>query len=132
MLVLKPGQSVTAQEIRAHCAAHLAPYEVPEYVVFAQALPTNAAGKTLKPPLVDEWGEGETAADVASRLRAYCASMPDALLDKPQFKLDGSALTPREALAAVGADNDLGRRIIGRVGDGGVVALTKPDEARFR
>ncbi len=130
VLVLKPGQSVSAHEIRAHCAAHLAPYEVPEYVVFAQALPTNAAGKTLKPPLIDQWGEAD--ADVASRLRAFCASMPDALLDKPQFKLDGRALTPREALAAVEASNDLGRRIIDRVGEGGVVALTKPDESRFR
>jgi long-chain acyl-CoA synthetase len=130
VLVLKPGQSVSAQEIRAHCAAHLAPYEVPEYVVFTQALPTNAAGKTLKPPLVDEWGEAD--ADVANRLRAFCASLPQALLDKPQFKLNGAALTPREALAAVEANNDLGRRIVERVGEGGVVALTKPDESRFR
>ena len=130
VLVLKPGQSVSAQEIRAHCAAHLAPYEVPEYIVFTQALPTNAAGKTLKPPLVDQWGD--TDADVANRLRAFCASLPDALLDKPQFKLDSAALTPREALAAVEANNDLGRRVIERVGEGGVVALTKPDESRFR
>jgi acyl-CoA synthetase (AMP-forming)/AMP-acid ligase II len=130
VLVLKPGQSVSAQEIRAHCAAHLAPYEVPEYIVFTQALPTNAAGKTLKPPLVDQWGD--TDADVANRLRAFCASLPDALVDKPQFKLDGAALTPREALAAVEANNDLGRRVVERVGEGGVVALTKPDESRFR
>jgi hypothetical protein len=99
-------------------------------VVFAQALPTNAAGKTLKPPLVDEWGE--TDADAAKRLRAFCASMPEVLLDKPQFKLDGSPLTPREALAALEANNDLGRRIAERVGEGGIVALTKPDESRFR
>jgi long-chain acyl-CoA synthetase len=130
VLVLKPGQSVSAQEIRAHCAAHLAPYEVPEYVVFTQALPTNAAGKTLKPPLIDQWGD--TDADVANRLRAFCASMPEALLDKPQFKLDGAALTPREALAAVEANNDLGRRVVEQVGEGGIVALTKPDESRFR
>jgi hypothetical protein len=25
-------------------------------VVFTQALPTNAAGKTHKPPLIDQWG----------------------------------------------------------------------------
>jgi len=130
VLVLKPGHSVSAQEIRAHCAAHLAPYEVPEYVVFTQALPTNAAGKTLKPPLIDQWGDTDT--DVANRLRAFCASLPDALLDKPQFKLDGAALTPRDALAAVEANNDLGRRIVERVGEGGIVALTKPDESRFR
>jgi hypothetical protein len=41
-------------------------------------------------------------------------------------------LTPREALAAVEAHNDLGRRVVERVGEGGVVALTKPDESRFR
>jgi hypothetical protein len=41
-------------------------------------------------------------------------------------------LTPREALAAVEANNDLGRRVVERVGEGGVVALTKPDESRFR
>lgn len=130
VLVLKPEQSVSAHDIRAHCAAHLAPYEVPEYIVFAQALPTNAAGKTLKPPLIDQWGEADPS--VANRLRAFCASMPDALLDKPQCKLDGSAMTPREALAAVEANNDLGRRISKRVSEGGIAALTKPDEARFR
>ena len=65
---------LTAQQVREHCAAHLAPYEVPEYVVFAQALPTNAAGKTLKPPLVDFWGDTDGA---AARMAAFCASMPD-------------------------------------------------------
>ncbi len=66
--------------MREHCAAHLAPYEVPEYVVFAQALPTNAAGKTLKPPLVDFWGDGlDGAVARAGRLlrqhaRARCST----------------------------------------------------------
>lgn len=130
VLVLKPGRSVTAEEVREHCAAHLAHYEVPEYVVFAQALPTNAAGKTLKPPLMDQWGESDSSAK--ARLAAFCASMPEALLDKPQLKLDGTKVTPREALAAVQAGNALGRRIAERVAEGGIVALTKPDEARFR
>jgi len=130
VLVLKPGQSVSVQQVRAYCAEHLAPYEVPEYVVFSQALPTNAAGKTLKPPLTDHWGETDTS--VAARMAAFCASMPDILLDKPQLKLDGTALTPREALAAVQVDSALGRRIAQQVAEGGIVALTKPDEARFR
>ena len=130
VLVLKPGQSVSAQQVRAHCAEHLAPYEVPEYVVFSQALPTNAAGKTLKPPLIDHWGETDTS--VAARMAAFCASMAEVLLDKPQLKLDGTALTPREALAAVQVDSALGRRIAEQVAEGGIVALTKPDEARFR
>ena len=48
VVVLKPGQSATAEEIRDHCAQHLARYETPEYVVFASTLPANPAGKTLK------------------------------------------------------------------------------------
>jgi fatty-acyl-CoA synthase len=116
--------------VREHCAALLAPYEVPEYVVFAQALPTNAAGKTLKPPLVDFWGDGLEGAE--ARLAAFCTSMPEALLDKPQLKLDGEALTPRAALAALRAGEAPGQRLELALAQGGIVALTRPDEARFR
>ena len=130
VLVLKPGRSLSADEVRAHCTALLAPYEVPEYVVFAQALPTNAAGKTLKQPLMDFWGDTDGSA--GARLAAHCASMPAALLDRPQFKLDGAAITPREALAAIGRDDATGRRIAEVVAADGIVALTRPDEARFR
>jgi len=130
VLVLKPGMSLTPQQVREHCAAHLAAYEVPEYVVFASALPTNAAGKTLKPPLVDFWGDGFEGAE--ARLAAYCASLPEGLLDKPQFKLDGEALTPSAAREALRAGDALGQRLAQAIGEGGIVALTKPDEARFR
>ena len=130
VLVLKPGMSLTPQQVREHCAAHLAAYEVPEYVVFASALPTNAAGKTLKPPLVDFWGDGFEGAE--ARLAAYCASLPEGLLDKPQFKLDGEALTPSAAREALSAGDALGQRLAQAIGEGGIVALTKPDEARFR
>jgi acyl-CoA synthetase (AMP-forming)/AMP-acid ligase II len=130
VLVLKPGHSLTAQLVREHCAAHLAPYEVPEYVVFAAALPTNAAGKTLKPPLVDFWGDGLDGA--LARLAAFCASQPEPLLDRPQLRLDGQTLTPRQALAALQAGNALGQRLAGVIDGGGIVALTRPDEARFK
>jgi hypothetical protein len=130
VLVLKPGMSLTAQQVREHCAALLAPYEVPEYVVFAQALPTNAAGKTLKPPLVDFWGDGLDGA--AARMAAFCASQPEPLLDKPQLKLDGLALTPRSALAALHANDALGQRLTQALLESGIVGLTRPDEARFR
>lgn len=130
VLVLKPGMTLTPQQVREHCAALLAPYEVPEYVVFAQALPTNAAGKTLKPPLVDFWGDGVEGA--AARLQAYAASLPEALLDRPQFKLDGEALTPRAALQAVQAGDALGQRLLQAIDASGLVALLKPDEARFK
>jgi hypothetical protein len=130
VLVLKPGHQVTPQEIRLHGAAHLAAYENPEYVVFAQNLPTNAAGKTLKPPLVDFWGD--TPSSAIERVRALCASMPAALLSVPHFKVDGAGVSPNEALHALETGTALGARIEALVDAGGVVALTKPDEARFR
>ena len=116
--------------MRAHCASLLAPYEVPEYIVFAQSLPTNAAGKTLKQPLMDHWGD--TDGTPGMRFAAFCASMPAALMDRPLLMADGAALTPRDALAALEADDTLGRRLGELVAEGGVVALTKPNEARFR
>ncbi len=129
-LVLKPGHSATAREMRTHCAALLAAYEVPEYVVFVPALPANAAGKTLKPPLVDEWGAAD--ASVRTRLQAFIASLPPALLERPHFKLDGEPLTPRAALSAIEAGDARGRRLDGVIAEGGIVALLRPDEARYR
>jgi long-chain acyl-CoA synthetase len=128
VLVLKPGHSLTPQQVREHCAAHLAPYEVPEYVVFAAALPANAAGKTLKPPLRDFWGDA--VVEAAARMAAFCASMPAPLLDRPHLRLDGKALTPQQALAALQADDALGQRLAAAIDAGGIVALTQPDEAR--
>jgi hypothetical protein len=131
VLVLKPGQTLTPQQLREHCAALLAPYEVPEYVVFAAALPTNAAGKTLKPPLVDFWGDGlDTAADT---MRAFCASQPAALLDKPTLRLqDGTRVSAQQALAALQCGDATGTRLAESITAGGLVALLKPDEARFK
>ena len=130
VLVLKPGQTLTEQEVRTHCAGHLAHYEIPEYVAFTQVMPTNAAGKTLKQPLVDFWAD--TDASVLARFRAYCASMPPALLDIALLKIDGVAATPREALRDIEQGTERGLRLAAIVEDGGIVALIKPNEARFR
>ena len=130
VVVLKPGQTATEQEIRAHCAAHLAPYETPEYIVFAQAMPTNAAGKTLKQPLVDLWNEA--AGDAVARFGSFCASMPPALMDVPHLKLDGTGMSPRAALAELEKGSEVGRRIAVLIESSGIVELTKPNEARFR
>ncbi len=44
-----PGSQIDADAVRAHCAARLADYKVPEQVVFADApLPRNPNGKLLK------------------------------------------------------------------------------------
>lgn len=131
VVVLKPGQSATEEEIRSHCAQHLAKYEMPEYVVFASTLPTNPAGKTLKTALVDSWGESD-GATAPARFAAFCASMPPALMDMPHLRVDGSPVTPREALSELEQGTVKGQRIARTIEEQGVSALTRPNEARFQ
>ncbi|MBO4853681.1 MAG: AMP-binding protein [Oscillospiraceae bacterium] len=47
-IILKKGQSVTEEEMRAFIAASLARHKVPRYITFTDAFPMNAAGKILK------------------------------------------------------------------------------------
>lgn len=47
-VVLRVGQSATAEELIAHCARQLAKYKVPKDVTFLEALPRNPSGKVLK------------------------------------------------------------------------------------
>jgi len=48
-VVLRPGHSLTAEQLRADCAAHMARHKIPHYIWFLdQALPRNANGKFLK------------------------------------------------------------------------------------
>jgi len=52
---LKPGASLTADELRAELAKHVAAFEVPSVVKFyEQQLPRNASGKILKRQIRDE------------------------------------------------------------------------------
>lgn len=48
VVVLKPGQRATEDEIREFCAKHLADYKVPKYVEFREVLPRNPGGKVDK------------------------------------------------------------------------------------
>ncbi|OOG56035.1 acyl-CoA synthetase [Polaromonas sp. C04] len=48
VVVVKAGQSLSADEVMAHCAAGMASFKSPKHVVFAQALPKNPSGKLLK------------------------------------------------------------------------------------
>jgi long-chain acyl-CoA synthetase len=130
VVVLKPGQSATEEEIRGHCAQHLARYETPEYVVFANTLPTNPAGKTLKTALVDFWGEPEGAAP--ARFAAFCASMPPGLMDMPHLRIDGRPATPREVLSELERSTEQGQHIAQILEEQGLSALTRPSEARFQ
>jgi fatty-acyl-CoA synthase len=45
---LHHGKCLTAEEVRAHCEAHLAHYKVPRYVEFVSEFPTTVSGKIQK------------------------------------------------------------------------------------
>lgn len=47
-VVLKPGQTATAEALLAHLGEHLARYKIPRHVEFLTALPISAAGKVLR------------------------------------------------------------------------------------
>ncbi len=52
----RPGKALTAEDVRAHVAAHLAAYKVPAHVtIHAHALPRNVVGKVLKRHLREDF-----------------------------------------------------------------------------
>jgi len=53
-VVLKPGSSATAEELRSFCREHLAPYKVPAHIEFRTELPKTMVGKVLRRALVAE------------------------------------------------------------------------------
>jgi long-chain acyl-CoA synthetase len=64
-VVLKPGATATADEIRAHCEKHLAPFKRPKEIEFRDSLPKTLIGKTLRRQLAAE--------DMAKRKTALSA-----------------------------------------------------------
>ena len=48
VVVRKPQQEVSAQEIAAWCGERLAAFKVPRYVVFTDELPRTPTGKVAK------------------------------------------------------------------------------------
>jgi long-chain acyl-CoA synthetase len=60
-VVVKPGESLTEEEIKAWCAERLAKYKVPTFVEFRDELPKTTVGKILRRELVRE--HKETAAN---------------------------------------------------------------------
>ncbi|MCA9910524.1 MAG: AMP-binding protein, partial [Anaerolineae bacterium] len=53
-VVLRKGETVTSDELRAHMHHHLAGYKVPKFIEFRESLPISAAGKILKRVMVAE------------------------------------------------------------------------------
>jgi acyl-CoA synthetase (AMP-forming)/AMP-acid ligase II len=58
VVVLQPGVSASADELRAHCKQFIAGYKAPRSVEFVEALPLSAAGKVLKHELRRPYWEG--------------------------------------------------------------------------
>ena len=54
VVVLRPGASLAAEALSAHCRAHLAGFKVPRQLVVRETLPRNPSGKVLKRALRDE------------------------------------------------------------------------------
>ena len=60
LVVLKPGQHVTEDDLLQHCRAKLAKFKVPKSVEFVDPLPKTGTGKTLKSRLRDKyWADHE-------------------------------------------------------------------------
>ncbi len=57
-VVVKPGQQVTGEALRAYCRERLAPYKVPAHVEFRSELPKTMVGKVLRRALVAEARRG--------------------------------------------------------------------------
>jgi long-chain acyl-CoA synthetase len=60
-VVLKPGETLTADDIRNYCKENLASFKVPTMVEFRDSLPKTTVGKVLRRELVREHKEKETA-----------------------------------------------------------------------
>ena len=51
---MKPGETLTVDEVKEFCQGALAPYKVPREVRFREELPKTLVGKALRRELVAE------------------------------------------------------------------------------
>lgn len=56
IVVLKPGQTISEEEIIGYAAQHLAKFKVPKRIAFLDQLPKNAVGKVLRRELRNQFG----------------------------------------------------------------------------
>jgi len=47
-IVLKPGQALTEEQVRAACQGQIAHYKVPRYIRFVDSFPMTVTGKIQK------------------------------------------------------------------------------------
>ncbi len=55
VIVTKSGQTLSEQDVIAHCSAQLASFKVPKRVIFTESLPKNPSGKLLKRELREQY-----------------------------------------------------------------------------
>jgi acyl-CoA synthetase (AMP-forming)/AMP-acid ligase II len=60
LIVLRPGESMTKDEVVQYCKGRLASFKAPEEVAFVEELPRNPLGKVLKTELRKTYGSGAT------------------------------------------------------------------------
>jgi long-chain acyl-CoA synthetase len=61
-VVLRAGETATADEMRTFCKERLAPYKVPTLVEFVKELPKTQVGKVLRRVLAEEEARKQAAA----------------------------------------------------------------------
>jgi len=59
-IVLKPGETLTAEEVKAWCKERLAAYKVPTHIEFRSELPKTTVGKILRRELVRQHKESSS------------------------------------------------------------------------
>jgi long-chain acyl-CoA synthetase len=59
VVVLRTGESVSEDELRAHCRGRLAGYKCPKTIEFRVSLPLSPAGKVLKTVLREPFWDGQ-------------------------------------------------------------------------
>ena len=55
IVLLKPGQTATGEELQEFCRERLARYKVPKRVEFVDKLPYSPYGKVMKAVLREKW-----------------------------------------------------------------------------
>src|SRR5262249_32560816 len=60
VVVLKPGQQATEQDLITFCRQEIAGYKVPRSIEFLDALPKSGAGKILKRDLREKYWQGKS------------------------------------------------------------------------
>ena len=65
-VVLKPGQTMTPEEVMDWCIARLAAFKVPRYIQFREALPKTVTERIAKGTLKQEKDLIAKSADMAS------------------------------------------------------------------